>query len=605
MPNQPLPTWTPCRYHPEQFDCGECDIGWDPCRLRTDESLRHEYASTAWRRAGLLTSVPEHDHSMEKRVVSFMEEHGVGLPPVLLHDYLQKDLPGKTTVDDLESLVKRSSRFHESSPGIFTLSSDSGQHISDIPLLPVSSGIQLEQMLHASAPLSRDEQTVLFKQLAGIQYVLSNGSPTLDRNTTETTIQKLSQWALLNRGWGPMEIYSFAVGHHVAPIAEWTGWVTKTNALLSAVSALEWVQRDESGDAETFLQQIIERLTLANCRLVASQARRLAQGRFLMYADLFQEGVLGLLKAIQRFDPYRGYQFSTYAVYWIQQAIQQAITTQDRFIRLPVHKHVEIRDFRVAAEELQNQFGREPTVREVALRLLEAESGKEDMVARLRGGDEQTTALDQKHLRRTEEKVKELQTYREQSPLRLDAFDDKESEQYELLSDDRTESPGEEALKQEVIDNVAEQVNKLPEPDRTVMRLLYGFDGEEPRKTSEIATMFNRDPDMLALLPSRQFTDSYVESIRKDAASLKASGDSSTTERPTELATKIMSLLAGTKGLAPRTPSKVAAMLNKDPDFRHPLSPKSYNTTRIRVIADRAISSLKNVKSVETLSLDT
>ena len=323
-------------------------------------------------------------------------------------------------------------------------------------------------------------------------------------------------------------------------------------------------------------------------------------------SDLEQEGNLGFLKAIAKFDLNRTTVLSTYAVYWIRQAVQQAIANQDRTIRLPVHKRAEIRHFRIAAEELQNQLGREPTVGEVALRLLAAESGMEDVVARLRGDGEQASATDREHLRRVEENVKELQTYGRQAPSSLDTFvDDEERDQHELLSDDRTESPESEALKQEVIGNIDEQVDKLPEPDRTVMRLLYGLEGEEPRKTSEIAAMFNRDPNMLALLPSRQFTGSYVEAIRKDAASLKASGDSSAPEQPTELATQIMSLLEGTEGLAPRAPSEVADMLNRDPAFRHPRSPTSYNTTRIRAIADRAISSLKNVKSVETLSLDT
>ena len=323
-------------------------------------------------------------------------------------------------------------------------------------------------------------------------------------------------------------------------------------------------------------------------------------------SDLEQEGNLGFLKAIAKFDLNRTTVLSTYAVYWIRQAVQQAIANQDRTIRLPIHKRAEIRHFRVAAEELQNRLGREPTVREVALRLLAAESDMEEVVARLRDDGEQATAMDREHLRRVEENVKELQTYGRQAPSSLDAFvDDEERDQHELLSDNRTESPEGEALKQEVIGNIDEQVDKLPEPERTVMRLLYGLDGEEPRKTSEIATMFNRDPDMLALLPSRQFTGSYVESIRKDAASRKASRGSSAPEPLTELATKVLSLLEGTEGLAPRAPSEVAAMLNRDPAFRHPLSPVSYNTTRIRTIADRAISSLKNVKSVETLSLDT
>ena len=105
-------------------------------------------------------------------------------------------------------------------------------------------------------------------------------------------------------------------------------------------------------------------------------------------------------------------------------------------------------------------------MREVALRLLAADSGMEDVVARLRGNGEQASATDREHLRRIEENVKELQTYGRQSPSSLDAFvDDEERDQHELLPDDRTESPEGEALKQEVIGNIDEQVNKLPEPE--------------------------------------------------------------------------------------------------------------------------------------------
>ena len=323
-------------------------------------------------------------------------------------------------------------------------------------------------------------------------------------------------------------------------------------------------------------------------------------------SDLEQEGNLGFLKAIAKFDLDRTTVLSTYAVYWIRQAVQQAIANQDRIIRLPVHKRAEIRHFRIAAEELQNQLGREPTVREVALRLLAADSDMEEVVARLRGSGEQATAMDREHLRRAEENVKELQTYGRQSPSSLDAFtDDEERDQHELLSDDRTESPEGEALKQEVIGNVDEQVDKLPEPNRTVMRLLYGLDGEEPRKTSEIAALFNRDPDMLALLPRRQFTGPFVESIRREVVARTTSGDSPATATLSELEAKIMNLLESTEGIKPLKPSDVARRLNNDPDSQHLLPPPAYNTTRIRAIADQAMASLKNVKSVETLSLNT
>ena len=319
-------------------------------------------------------------------------------------------------------------------------------------------------------------------------------------------------------------------------------------------------------------------------------------------SDLEQEGNLGFLKAIAKFDLNRTTVLSTYAVYWIRQAVQQAIANQDRTIRLPIHKRAEIRHFRVAAEELQNQLGREPTVREVALRLLAAESDMEDVVARLRDDGEQATAMDREHLRRVEENVKELQTYGRQAPSSLDAFvDDEERDQHELLSDDRTESPEGEALKQEVIGNIGEQVNKLPEPNRTVMRLSYGLDGKGDRGTREVATLLNGDPDMLALLPRKQFTGSYIESIRKEVIARRQSKDSSSNDTLSELETKVMDLLEGTNNSKPLKPNEVARKLNNDPHSQHLLPPPSYDPTRIRDIKKQTAASLKK----EALSLAT
>ena len=295
------------------------------------------------------------------------------MPPVLLHDNLQEELPDKTTVDDLLSLLRRSSRFHESSPGMFALTPDSGQHDSDIPRLPISSGTQLEQMLHESPPLTRDEQTVLFKQLAGIQHLLSSGSSSDDISATEAIVQNLSLWARCNRGWSPQEIYRFAVGHDTVPILSKkleksviNDWDSKTHVLLSAVSALEWIHRDLVYDVATFHQQLVDKLTISNCRLVASQVKGWAQGGFLMYVDLFQEGVIGLLKAIHRFNPYRGHQFSTYAVHWIRQAVTRAIADQERTIRVPVHMYEQINRLTRANNHLSQKLGREPTIDELA-----------------------------------------------------------------------------------------------------------------------------------------------------------------------------------------------------------------------------------------------
>lgn len=145
--------------------------------------------------------------------------------------------------------------------------------------------------------------------------------------------------------------------------------------LLRPPTYQEWANAIKPGMTVTQIKKQIRRslrakaaLTESNLRLVISIAKRY-QGRGLNMQDLCQEGTLGLTRACEKFDPERGFRFSTYATWWIKQGIMRAIADQARTIRLPVHIHDQLSVVRKAERDLQNELGRDPTKEEVAFKV--------------------------------------------------------------------------------------------------------------------------------------------------------------------------------------------------------------------------------------------
>jgi len=216
--------------------------------------------------------------------------------------------------------------------------------------------------------------------------------------------------------------------------------------LLTAAEEIELTKRIERGDLEAK-----DRMINSNLRLVVSQARRY-QGHGLPMEDLVQEGMLGLIRAVEKFDWRRGFKFSTYGTLWIRQAIQRGLQNHGRTIRLPVHVAQRQVKVRKTESELNTRLGREPTDEEIA----DAAELPVEEVAEIRELSRGLASLDQ--------------TVSEDGDTALG----------DLLASDRPE-PSEEIADADRDQRVNDLVGQLPEPERNVIRLRFGLTGDEPR----------------------------------------------------------------------------------------------------------------------------
>ena len=220
----------------------------------------------------------------------------------------------------------------------------------------------------------------------------------------------------------------------------------RVHPLLTAAEEIELAKRIERGDLEAK-----NRMINSNLRLVVSQARRY-QGHGLAMEDLVQEGMLGLIRAVEKFDWRRGFKFSTYGTLWIRQAIQRGLQNHGRTIRVPVHiaqRQVKVRKIE---SELNTKLGREPTDEEIAA---VAELPIEE-VTELRELSRGLTSLDQ--------------------PV----SEDGETALGDLLASDRPE-PIEEVAIADREQRINAVVDELPADERSVIRLRFGLTGDEPR----------------------------------------------------------------------------------------------------------------------------
>jgi RNA polymerase primary sigma factor len=217
------------------------------------------------------------------------------------------------------------------------------------------------------------------------------------------------------------------------------------HSLLTAAEEVELAKRVERGDKEAK-----ERMINSNLRLVVSIARRY-QGHGLPLGDLIQEGIIGLNRAVEKFDWRRGFKFSTYATWWIRQACQRAISNQSRTIRVPAHVHERRVKLARVGRQLEAQHGREPTSEELA----EAAGLEVQHVEEALGAVEASVSLNQ--------------------AVGADA----NAEFGDLFADPAAADPLEEAGEALRRQAVRTALGSLPELERRILELRFGFDGEQ------------------------------------------------------------------------------------------------------------------------------
>ena len=227
--------------------------------------------------------------------------------------------------------------------------------------------------------------------------------------------------------------------------------------LITAEEEVELAQKIRAGD-----ENALDKLTKANLRFVVSVAKQY-QNQGLTLPDLINEGNLGLIKAAKRFDPSRGFKFISYAVWWIRQAILQALAEQGRLIRLPLNRVGTITKITKAAEKLEAEMGRPPKVEEISHQL--------DV--------------------KTEEVFNALQYSRRHSSLDAPFAEGEDSSLINVIEDEQEKDPDNKVMDTSMKEEIASALSTLTERERSVIEMYFGINRDRSFTLNEIGEQFS------------------------------------------------------------------------------------------------------------------
>jgi RNA polymerase primary sigma factor len=320
----------------------------------------------------------------------------------------------------------------------------------------------------------------------------------IEREKYEPIEKLIADMADMGQSLDPVRMYLRDIGRH--PLLSPEEEIDLATRIRDGVASLGMLNSDSEltpDDRDEYELTVIQgrnahaRLANSNLRLVVSVAKRYI-GRGLNFNDLIQEGNIGLLRAVDKFDHTLGYKFSTYATWWIRQAISRAIADQARTIRIPVHMHETISRQARTQRRLQQELGREPTFEEIAL---EMEYLEPDDTMLVREAMAKHRTLDhelERRLERAAAKVRRIQRL-SQEPISLETpvGNEESSSLGDFIEDDSVPGPVDTASRQLLKEQMDEILDGLNERERKVLIMRFGLEDGQPRTLEDVGREFN------------------------------------------------------------------------------------------------------------------